>query len=460
MKFIVIGGGIAGLMAAHRLRSDHPDAAITLIEREKQLGGLLAGVEYGNGRYFDLGTHVFQETGNTEIDNFLLSIVPAEELIHFDVGQGDLAGSVFSGLLQSNTHFTDLRHLVGDTGELLSSLRSHMAEINEFPSIDRCAALMDVARLRFGKSYSSKVLGPTLEHVFGRPAETLSGFALLLLGLTRVVVDDLPAWLNQAGDEKYRTVFGVPDQRMLPKEYRNSKRSFYSRKRGSSSFVEGITRFLKDSEVCFKVGASVVDLDLETASLNLKNSMGQSETIKNADGIVIATGVIGMAKLLGLDMVPFGFDRPMPHDLIHVELGEPVDSDLCYFYGLDAECEFFRITNYRALTDLDNDSRLTIEFLGHSQPDPAILLSSVVSRLKALDFLSNEEFSFSKLQRLPAGFPVPTVRNMKALESLSKYLENLLNPKTRVAGIGARPGLFFQNEIIKDVHERAARFAS
>jgi hypothetical protein len=161
-----------------------------------------------------------------------------------------------------------------------------------------------------------------------------------------------------------------------------------------------------------------------------------------------------------LDMVPFGFDRPMPHDLIHVELGEPVDSDLCYFYGLDAECEFFRITNYRALTDLDNDSRLTIEFLGHSQPDPAILLSSVVSRLKALDFLSNEEFSFSKLQRLPAGFPVPTVRNMKALESLSKYLENLLNPKTRVAGIGARPGLFFQNEIIKDVHERAARFAS
>ncbi|MBT5717392.1 MAG: hypothetical protein HOI70_10810, partial [Opitutae bacterium] len=68
--------------------------------------------------------------------------------------------------------------------------------------------------------------------------------------------------------------------------------------------------------------------------------------------------------------------------------------------------------------------------------------------------------SFSKLQRLPAGFPVPTVRNMKALESLSEYLENLLNPKTKVAGIGARPGLFFQNEIMIDVHERAARFAS
>jgi|TARA_B110000495_G_scaffold8046_1_gene5921 protoporphyrinogen oxidase len=459
MKFLVIGGGIAGLLAAYRLRFDYPDASITLIEREQQLGGLLAGADYGKGRYFDLGTHVFQETGNAVIDNFLLSIVPPEELIHFDVGQGDLAGSLFSGHLQTNTHFTDLRNWVGDTDEMVASLRSHLAGIKDFPSLDRCASLLDVAHLRFGQAYASQVIAPMLEHIFGRPAETLSGFALLLLGLTRVVVDDFPDWLAQSNDEKYRSLFGVPDQRLLPREYCNSKRSFYSRKRGSCAFVEGITKFLERSGVHFKIGTSIVNLDLETASLHLENSMGQSETIKNADGIVLATGVIGVAKLLGLDLAPFGFDRPMPHDLIHLELEEPVDSDLCYFYGLDPNSDFFRITNYRALTNLADDCRLTVEVLGQEQPNLEILLPSLTNQLQALGFLSNEEFTFSQLQRLPAGFPVPTVQNMKALELLGKHLENLLYPHTRVAGIGARPGLFFQNEIMKDVYERAAYFA-
>tara|TARA_B100001094_G_C18191500_1_gene807572 strand:- start:1363 stop:2745 length:1383 start_codon:yes stop_codon:yes gene_type:complete len=459
MNFLVIGGGVAGLLSAHRLRVDYPDASITLIERDHQLGGLLAGVDYGKGRYFDLGTHVFQETGNPDIDEFLFSIVPPEELIHFDVGQGDLAGSFFSGHLQTNTHFTDLRHWVGDTDEMVASLRSHFAGIKDFPSLDRCASLLDVANLRFGKAYASQVIAPMLEHVFGRSAETLSGFALLLLGLTRVVVDDFPDWLAQSKDEKYRSLFGVPDQRLLPQEYRNSKRSFYSRKRGSFAFVEGITKFLESSGVHFKLGTSIVNLDLETASLHLENSMGQFETIKNLDGIVLATGVIGVAKLLGLDLASFGFDRPMPHDLIHLELKEPVDSDLCYFYGLDSKSDFFRITNYRALTNLADDCRLTIEVLGQKQLNPEVLVPSLTNQLQALGFLSNEEFTFSRLQHLPAGFPVPTVRNMKALESLGIHLENLLYPHTRIAGIGARPGLFFQNEIMKDVFERAARFA-
>jgi protoporphyrinogen oxidase len=458
MNFVVVGGGIAGLLAARRLRFDFPDASIVLIERGQQLGGLLVGSDYENDRYFDLGTHVFQETGNSEIDNFLLNSVSPEELIHFDIGQGDLAGAVVSGHLQANTHFTDLRQMSGDEAELVASLRSHFAKIDEFPEIDRGASLLDVATTRFGKPFASRVLAPMLENIFGRSAESLSGFAMLLLGLTRVVVDDYVEWLDQANDEKYRAFFGVPDQRLLPEVYRHSNRSFYSRTRGSFAFVKGMSRVLEQSGVVFKLGASIFELDLEKGFLMLNSSTGQSEMMENVDGIVLATGVIGGAKLLNLDLASFDFDRPMSHDLIHLELEEPVESDLCYLYGLDSSCDFFRITNYRALTGISDDTRLTIEILGCPDPDPEILIPRIVRQLQGLSFVSNSKVSFSRLQRLPAGFPVPTVRNMRALESLSEHLHSLLPPHVRIAGIGARPGLFFQNEIMKDVYERAAFF--
>ena len=38
-RVIIVGGGIAGLSAAHRLKQRAPDVAITLIEGDARLGG-------------------------------------------------------------------------------------------------------------------------------------------------------------------------------------------------------------------------------------------------------------------------------------------------------------------------------------------------------------------------------------------------------------------------------------
>ena len=45
---LVIGGGISGLAAAHRLLTQHPGTAVTLVEREDRLGGKILTVDAGD----------------------------------------------------------------------------------------------------------------------------------------------------------------------------------------------------------------------------------------------------------------------------------------------------------------------------------------------------------------------------------------------------------------------------
>ncbi|MGE3285395.1 MAG: protoporphyrinogen oxidase [Pseudonocardia sp.] len=57
-RIAVVGGGISGLSAAHRLRTLLPEARITLLERADRLGGVLRTVELA-GRAFDVGAEAF-----------------------------------------------------------------------------------------------------------------------------------------------------------------------------------------------------------------------------------------------------------------------------------------------------------------------------------------------------------------------------------------------------------------
>jgi oxygen-dependent protoporphyrinogen oxidase len=54
----VVGGGISGLTAAHRLRTLLPDVRITVLERADRLGGVLRTVELA-GLPFDIGAEAF-----------------------------------------------------------------------------------------------------------------------------------------------------------------------------------------------------------------------------------------------------------------------------------------------------------------------------------------------------------------------------------------------------------------
>jgi protoporphyrinogen oxidase len=455
MNALVIGGGLAGLTAAHALRSKYPEATISIVERNESLGGLLSGKLYPDeGLYFDLGTHIFQETGNPKLDSILLNAVSGEDLIRFPIEEGDLAGTVFAGRLQSNTHFPDLRDGVVDK-KVIRSLRTHIAAGGSLPPINRTKSLLSTAVERFGSRFAYEVMGPILSRAYKQPLKNLSSFAMLLPGWTRIVIDNMQNWETGIEDERYRSIVAVPEQRKLPAGLRHSRHSFYSRQLGSRAFINGLAADLKSRGVKLVCGARISSLQLTPRRIELIDANGLGRVF-TPDLIIIATGAVGAAQLLGINLAEMHFDSPMPHWVINILLEEPCNSDLCYLYGLDSGCEWYRITNYRALTGRVDDRRLTIEVLGQSTVDQLTLPARITKQLKKLGFLESCVISFSDVIKLKAGFPSPTVRNMEALSDLGSKLNAELPSDVILGGIGANSALFFQNEVIADLYKRVS----
>jgi oxygen-dependent protoporphyrinogen oxidase len=338
-------------------------------------------------------------------------------------------------------------------------LREHIRGLRHVSELDRSATLLETAAAKFGWTFAEKVLAPALEHVYCTPADKLSGFAMQLPGLTRVVVDNNEDWLRGAiSNRLYRAVAAIPDQRCLPAAMRHTRRSFYSRSLGSRAFVDGIIRRLSTAGVRLVTDVKVEHLDLQ-GSLIEYQAAGQVHALRY-DSLVVATGAIGAANLLKLDLSNFRFDPPMPYWLIHLRLAESCPSDLCYLYGLDSACEWYRVTNYRAFSGDDTDRRLTVEILGREGIDNEAWPRKVAEHLAALGFLRSPAYDFSAVMPLPAGFPSPTQNNIASLMNLGAKATEVLPLNAILCGIGANGGMFFQNEVALDAYLRTHRLVS
>ena len=452
MQTLIVGGGVAGLVAAQAVLAADSSAEVVLLEQSDILGGLLSGIEYEEeSAYFDIGTHIFQETGLQDLDKIFLTAIPEEELIVYPAGMGDLAGAVFEGILQHHSHFPDLRHHKFDE-ELRSQLRE-LVNVGSAPQpVDRSASLPEISVERFGRAVTDRIILPTLSHVYNLPKEQLAGFSILLPGWTRVIVDDFDDWSVSAADDCYRQLIAVPDQRELPEEYHHGRRSFYSRKNGSRAFIYGIAASLKKAGAKIETSSRIHGVDISSCKIDYLDEVGANKTLR-PDRVIMATGAVGGARLLGMDLSAISLDKPMPHWTINVILEEPCPSDLCYLYGLDLGCEWYRVTNYRAFSMNPEDRRLTIEVIG-TRPRHAYEAESVILDLYKKGFLNSPGVVFADARQLPHGFPAPTTKNIRGLIKLGDAISNALPERYLFGGIGANGGKFFQNEVVLDMYQR------
>ncbi|UCJ14699.1 NAD(P)-binding protein [Pseudomonas sp. MM211] len=459
MSFVIIGGGLAGLLIAKRLLELEPGKTITILERNKRIGGLLAGTDYPEeSLYFDQGTHLFRESEWPEVDEFLLGVLQPQQLLHFPPGVGDLAGSVFGGALQEHSHYPDIRSQP-DHVPILDSVLDHLATgFCSIDSIPRRGSLVEAGYKRFGKRYTDQVLAPVLANMYGCSADELAGFAMLLPGLTRLVAMEQGAWVQRLDDAGFRALLAVPDQRRMPSSHANEKRRYYARGQGTRSFIEAIRVHLEQRGVNILEDVQITRCDPLNRHVQWRDAEGNEHALF-ADKLFFATGVVGAARILGIDIARFGFERPLAHRIVNIELMDATTSDLSYFYGLDPGLDFYRTTNYRAFSGDLEDRRLSIEVLGDRGIDDERLPQHLVDQLHAIGFLRNNTVRFARVELLSMGLPRPTMANLNALHELNSFLQGALPETTPIFGVGVGDGLFFQNEIMGDIQCRMGRWA-
>lgn len=455
MEYVIVGGGITGLIAAWKLKANKPGASVTLIEAKEDLGGLLSGISYPReGLYFDKGTHIYQETGDEKLDSFLNSVVQQKSFIRYPLGFGDLSGAIFNGRLQENSHFPDLRGWANskDIAKLIKDKIISLTGTAGVGDISREKKLETEMVSRFGSTYTKEILTPILGNLYQQNTDNLAAFSMLLPGLTRVIIDDYKSWFDKADSKVYRDLIAIPDQQKLPPKFRHSRHSFYT-KSGSRGLVDAIESWLEKFGVHIYKGATVTDIDKSGCSISFVDQGGEAHN-KVVSNLILTMGVVGAARLLGIDIKDFGFSTPMPHRIVNIQLKEQCESELFYLYGLDVDCDFYRVTNYAAFSGSESDRRLTIEVLGDRGIADDELPQHLIDQLYKVGFLESRELVFSNVHKLPYGFPVPTVSNMSSLIALSSYLSNTLPENVMVGGSGVGGGLFFQNELLLDICEK------
>ncbi|MCD2188069.1 protoporphyrinogen oxidase [Actinomycetospora soli] len=171
---VVVGGGVSGLAAAHRLRTTVGDAAtITVLESARVLGGKLAAVDLG-GLRVDVGAEAFLAR-RPEASDRLVELGLADDLVH--------PSGASSGLRAGGaTHALPPRTVMGvpadppAVGALLSDAgRAALAADAELGPVAWSGddSVGGLVRARLGDEVADRLVDPLLGGVYSGRADAL-----------------------------------------------------------------------------------------------------------------------------------------------------------------------------------------------------------------------------------------------------------------------------------------------
>lgn len=449
---VVLGGGMSGLMAGLLAQRKCPNAKTLVIEASSRLGGVMAGGR-AMGECFDLGTHIPQEIGIGAIDELFERALDPSSLQRMSSEVGDRAGTLVGERMFVDTSYLDLLHL---NPEIAQRVVSHIVGKPQMDRSDphtpiRLQPAEEVARDWFGDYATRTMILPILRNWFG-DTDSLSGFALELVNLTRLRVVDELMWLSHASSSSFRQRVAFPSQLCLPAEYRHNRKSIYPKYGSSLDFVKGLERLCAEQAVEISIRSRVKSIDLDSRRMKLERNDGQLEV-----GFRRLISTLGPVHTLPLvEGSPSLVIERCGSKIIHHVAKKPIKSELCYIYVYSAKSPVFRITNYRAFSGRSDDCRFTSELLAPETIGDEFAVMEADKVLQSSGLVEVGESLQSSIELGVAGFPSPKISTFVQFHLAAAQLAPLESDDFIVTGVGAQGTAFFQSEILRHLHLRLA----
>lgn len=433
---IVVGGGIAGLLAARLLVRQHD--RVVLVERDRACGGLLGSITDEAGLAFDLGAHVLSETGVPEIDGLLYGGLEEPHWRAFHVLR---AGNWFGGRMYPHSPFPDARVLDAETlRQGLDELR-HAATHRSLPPPRHLGEAM---QQRFGATLATTVVAPVVRKQLGTGLEELhpdTPFAI-----RRIVCADA----EESRRLKQEPCLSEPLAFASYEEGVGSIRHYYPRHGGIGQWADSFAAGLRRDGVEIACGITVT---------SLTHAAGRVSTVCLSDGRNLdcdqLAWTLPAALLLRAANIPFE-GRPPPIrsvGLFHLVFDKPFLDSNYHITCYDEDLHSFRITLY---PNLRGEPRLgpfncTVEALGSNGADFTGLLPLIVRELRLMGVVPHDaQLRSSFLSIIPNGFPATTHDFMAVNARQATLAEQHLRNAALLGRARCPP--FFTTDVLIEVH--------
>jgi protoporphyrinogen oxidase len=452
-EFVVLGGGVAGMVMCLLIKARRPTATICLVEGSSLLGGNLRGHSV-LGDFFDKGTHIPQESGDAEIDALLRRAVREESLVEMSAEVGDAVATLNDAGLSLATAYPDVLSLGASLAE---EIHQQILDLVREPTVEnfrhvRGLPLDEVVGQWFGPLAQQAVTGPQVERHFGCRTD-MAAFALEILNLSRLNLVSPVTWMENRHSVAYRRRVAFPDQLALPDEYRHGRKSLYSTSRGSTDFADGLAQLCSAAGVRLLTETRIEEIDVENGRVLM--SRHGSSLIVQCNRVVSSLGPSITRSLV--EKRPYGPPDRVSYRLVHMILDQKIPGDFAYLYNHCSSGSFFRLTNYGHFSGRVSDTRITVEVLGQERIPDSSLVTVVTDELMKVGLVGRDSVRSSVVQRENSGFPIPTVGTFEQFFEDYSVLSETHGDHLITVGIGAGGGDFFQNEILvrgaKDIRE-------
>lgn len=456
---VVVGGGIAGLVAA-LLLTEQRGRQVIVVEREREIGGLLRCFDYGSRGVFDYGMHNMYETGIADLDALLFGLLAAEEWQLLEGPQRDLAGLVFSGKVQHNSPYPDLRSLSEEQWRRCAS--GFFRQLSE-GTVWGTDNAFDDARTRLGQDIASLVIDPAVRKQFGKPASELSSFATRLTTLSRVVMFNEAIFGDLMASDSLRDRLAYPEQRRLPLRWASGRKAYYPKAYGMYRVIDALRKRLDRAGATFHTSTQVASIEQagdSITSLCLQDSSGTMHKVDSIGHLVWTSGMPPLASALGLDIRGYGFDPARKTVVVNLLLQDPpAMGDLYYLYCYEPGCSTFRVTNFSAYCDgarrADGHPVAVELLLDEPLPSSDDIAKRAISELMQFGVIDAPgQVNFKAVEPLAAGFPMPSSRNFNALADIRSRIQDLEIGNLTSLGILSEEGVFFQRDVLAQTYRK------